>query len=199
MKLRSQLLLFALATLLPMAIIGAAVAYLLSEREREAFQRGAIDRVRALMTAVDADPDSPEPTAGPGDGKTDPIRRGAQLRADLQHLVLEARHVLTNRSANLDDRLMHLALDVIAECGRTRREQLRDMGPQFPRCGIDDLKLFLDADGEGAGLRNGFHLGAARIDNPEALRTLRNGALSSIETARCLWHDYGAPDPGLCR
>jgi DNA-directed RNA polymerase specialized sigma24 family protein len=62
------------------------------------------------------------------------------------------------------------------------------------------LKAYgIDADNEGAGLRDGFHLGAAAIANAEALRTLRNGKLSSIETARCLWHDYGGADPGLCR
>jgi len=62
------------------------------------------------------------------------------------------------------------------------------------------LKAFaIDAEREGTGLRGGFHLGAPRIDNPQALATLRNGSLSSIEMARCLWYDYGAADPGLCR
>jgi len=57
----------------------------------------------------------------------------------------------------------------------------------------------IDADKEGAGLRDGFHLGAA-LDNPAALQTLRNPNLAAIEVARCLWHDYGtAADPGLCR
>src|SRR3954467_8461570 len=55
MKLRSQLLLLALATLIPMAVFAAVVAFMLAERERDAFQRGAIERVRALMSAVDAD------------------------------------------------------------------------------------------------------------------------------------------------
>src|SRR4051812_15032362 len=55
MKLRSQLLLLALATLIPMALFAAVVAFMLAERERDAFQRGAIERVRALMSAVDAD------------------------------------------------------------------------------------------------------------------------------------------------
>ncbi len=55
MKLRSHLLLLSLATLVPMAIFAIGGAFLLAEREREAFERGAIERVRALMTAVDAD------------------------------------------------------------------------------------------------------------------------------------------------
>ena len=55
MKLRSQLLLLALATLIPMALFAAAVTVMLVERERDAFQRGAIERVRALLTAVDTE------------------------------------------------------------------------------------------------------------------------------------------------
>jgi hypothetical protein len=63
------------------------------------------------------------------------------------------------------------------------------------------LKAFaIDADKEGAGLHDSFHLGAAALDNPEALQTLRNPNLAAIEIARCLWHNYGtAGDPGLCR
>jgi hypothetical protein len=63
------------------------------------------------------------------------------------------------------------------------------------------LKAFaIDADKDGAGLRDGFHLGSATVDNAEARQTLRNPNLAAIETARCLWHDYGtAADPGFCR
>ena len=63
------------------------------------------------------------------------------------------------------------------------------------------LKAFaIDADKEGAGMHDGFHLGAATIDNAEARQTLRNPNLAAIEIARCLWHDYGtAGDPGVCR
>jgi hypothetical protein len=43
---------------------------------------------------------------------------------------------------------MHLALDVVAERRRARGEQLRDVGSKLPGGGIDDLKFFLDADGE---------------------------------------------------
>ena len=58
----------------------------------------------------------------------------------------------------------------------------------------------IDADGEGAGLHDSFHLGATTIDNAKALATLHNRSLTSIEIARCLWYDYGtAGDPGLCR
>lgn len=63
------------------------------------------------------------------------------------------------------------------------------------------LKAFaIDADKEGAGMHDSYHLGAATIDNPAARQTLRNPNLAAIEIARCLWHDYGtAADPGFCR
>ena len=62
------------------------------------------------------------------------------------------------------------------------------------------LKAFgIDADHDGAGLRDTFRLGPV-IDNPQARQTLANRGLTAIETARCLWFDYGtARDPGLCR
>jgi signal transduction histidine kinase/CheY-like chemotaxis protein len=43
------------ATLLPVGIFGLAGSYLLFDRERDTFERGARDRVRALITAVDAE------------------------------------------------------------------------------------------------------------------------------------------------
>src|SRR4029450_5678950 len=38
-----------------MGIFGAVGAYMLVERERDSFERAALDRVRALMTAIDAE------------------------------------------------------------------------------------------------------------------------------------------------
>ena len=38
-----------------MAIFGAVGAYMLVQRERDSFERAALDRVRALMTAIDAE------------------------------------------------------------------------------------------------------------------------------------------------
>ncbi len=55
MKLRSHLLVLTLCTLVPMALFAVAGAYLLIERERDAFRRGAIERARAVMTAIDAE------------------------------------------------------------------------------------------------------------------------------------------------
>lgn len=62
------------------------------------------------------------------------------------------------------------------------------------------LKAYaIDAEKEAAGLHDSFHVGAP-LDNAEARRTLANPELSSIEIARCLWHDFGTgEDPGLCR
>jgi hypothetical protein len=62
------------------------------------------------------------------------------------------------------------------------------------------LKAYaIDGDKDAAGLHDTFHVGAA-LGNEEAKKTLANASLSSIEVARCLWHDFGtAEDPGLCR
>jgi hypothetical protein len=55
MKIRSRLLALIGYSLLPIAIFGVLAGYLLVEKERETFARGARDRVTAVMTAVDAD------------------------------------------------------------------------------------------------------------------------------------------------
>ena len=62
------------------------------------------------------------------------------------------------------------------------------------------LKAYaIDAESDAAGLRESFHVGAP-LSNEEAEKTLANPHLSSIEVARCLWHDFGTgQDPGLCR
>src|SRR5207245_9028412 len=51
--------------------------------------------------------------------------------------------------AHLDDRLVHLALDRVAERRRARGQELLHVRAQLPRRGIDDLQLLLDADREG--------------------------------------------------
>jgi len=52
-KLRTQLVGLTLATLLPVAVFGAAVGYLLVQEQRETFRRGAEDRALAISTALD--------------------------------------------------------------------------------------------------------------------------------------------------
>ena len=55
MNIRTRLRALILVTLLPVAILGVAGGYLLVERERETFERGVRDRVRVLMSAIDAE------------------------------------------------------------------------------------------------------------------------------------------------
>jgi len=55
MKLRSHLLLLTIIVLLPMVGFGIGVALLAVDREQESFERGATERARALITAVDAE------------------------------------------------------------------------------------------------------------------------------------------------
>jgi signal transduction histidine kinase len=53
MKLRSHLLVLTIGTLLPMIVFAMLGAYWLTQRERATFERGATERVRAVLTAVD--------------------------------------------------------------------------------------------------------------------------------------------------
>jgi signal transduction histidine kinase len=53
MKLRSHVQVLAVGTLLPMIVFAFVGAMWLTERERDIFERGATERVRAVLTAVD--------------------------------------------------------------------------------------------------------------------------------------------------
>jgi signal transduction histidine kinase/CheY-like chemotaxis protein len=55
LNIRTRLRALILATLLPVAIFGAAGAYTLVQKERESFARGTLERARALTTAIDAE------------------------------------------------------------------------------------------------------------------------------------------------
>jgi signal transduction histidine kinase len=55
MKLRSHLIVLMVGTLLPMVVFAIAGALWLIERERSTFERGATERVRAVITAVDSE------------------------------------------------------------------------------------------------------------------------------------------------
>ena len=52
MKLRSHLLVLTLAVLLPIAVFGVATSLWVADRERAAFERGAIERTQALLRTV---------------------------------------------------------------------------------------------------------------------------------------------------
>ena len=54
-SLRAHLLLLTLGTLLPMVLIGLGGAALIAQRERAIFERGATERTRAVLTAVDTE------------------------------------------------------------------------------------------------------------------------------------------------
>ena len=62
--------------------------------------------------------------------------------------LAQLRHVLADLRADFDDRLVELALDLLAQRGRAGREQLGDVRAQLPGLRIDDLELLFDADGE---------------------------------------------------
>ena len=84
------------------------------------------------------------------------------LAAEVDDLAPQPRHfaprvldVGADRRADLDDRLVHLALDLVLEPLLPFREHLRDVRAQLARLGIDDLELLLDAEGEGRFWRHG--------------------------------------------
>lgn len=55
MKLKSHLRLLAISAVLPFVVFAATIATLLVERERQTFLHSAMERTRALMTAVDSE------------------------------------------------------------------------------------------------------------------------------------------------
>jgi hypothetical protein len=66
----------------------------------------------------------------------------------VEDLVAKLGNAAADLGADLDDRLVHLALDVLTECRGARGQELADVRPQFPRVRVDDLELFLHANGE---------------------------------------------------
>jgi hypothetical protein len=87
--------------------------------------------------------------AGGGDAQAHPLCGVRQIAPGADDLAGQLFDRSTDLGADLDNRLVHLALDVVAEGGRARREQFRDVRSELPGGGIDDLKFFLDADGKG--------------------------------------------------
>ena len=92
--------------------------------------------------------------------------RGGDAQAALSHqvddLAPEPGHLASgvldigaDRRADFNDRLVHLALDLVLEPLLPFREDLGDMRPQLARFRIDDLKLLLDSEGEGRLWRHG--------------------------------------------
>ncbi len=66
-------------------------------------------------------------SASGGDGETHAFRRIGQLAPDPEDLVGQLGDVAADLGPDLDDRLVELALDLIAQRRSARREKLRDV------------------------------------------------------------------------
>ena len=89
-----------------------------------------------------------------GHGQADPFGRARQFPPVAINLLAQLADVGADLRADLDDRLMHLALDLLPEHWRTRRQELGDVRPQFSALGVDDLEFLFDAEGEAVHGRN---------------------------------------------
>src|SRR6266436_7291572 len=100
---------------------------------------------------------------------------GDQFAARAMHFNAQLADVLADARPRLDDGLVQLVFDLLRNIRRSRRDELGDMRTQLARRGINDLELFLDANGEamshGAalwiagscwGLRTSYHTAARR-------------------------------------
>ena len=93
--------------------------------------------------------------AGGGHGQADTLGTARQFVAYAEDFVLELMHVLAYLRAHLDNGLVELPLDLIPQRRRARFEQLRDVGAQPPRLGIDYLELLLHTEREAVGHAEG--------------------------------------------
>src|ERR1700739_2590297 len=92
---------------------------------------------------------------GGGDAQTALAHEIDDLAPKPGHLAARFLHIAANRRADFDDGLVHLALDLVFEALLPFREHLGDVRAQLARFGVDDLKLLLDAEGEGGLWRHG--------------------------------------------
>ncbi|HTZ37552.1 MAG TPA: hypothetical protein VMB84_16085, partial [Stellaceae bacterium] len=163
-----------------------------------------------LLKAVAAPPSPPAADAAPGDPPPAPVAAADGVLPSLRvtgisddlyagwSLLATGRNLARGQRIAIDAPVLlepdeqgvkrMLVVD-IAEIGNPNAETRHFL-----------LKAYaIDSGNDGAGLRDSFHVGAP-FDNAEARRTLATPGLSSIEIARCLWHDFAtADDPGLCR
>ena len=84
-----------------------------------------------------------------GDAKTLRLEQLGQRAAHLAQLVARLADVRADGGADLDHRLHHLPLDLVAQPGGRPREQRVDVRVELTRR-VDDLVLLLDADREQA-------------------------------------------------
>ncbi len=80
--------------------------------------------------------------------QADALGRARQLPPVAVDLLAQLADVGADLRADLDDRLVHLALDLLPEHRRARRQELGHVRPQLSALGVDDLEFLLDAEGE---------------------------------------------------
>ncbi len=86
--------------------------------------------------------------AGGGHREADALRGARQLAAVAEDFLAQLVDVGADPRADLDDRLVHFALDLIAEHRPARGKELGHVRAQFAALRVDDLELFFDAEGE---------------------------------------------------
>src|SRR5262249_61359109 len=80
--------------------------------------------------------------------KADALGGVGEIAPDADDLFGQLVDAGADLRAHLDDRLMHLALDRVAERRRARREQLLHVRAELPGRRVDDLEFLFDADRE---------------------------------------------------
>jgi len=170
MKLRSHLLVLTVSTLLPMILFAVVVAVLFAWRESDAFQRGATERTRALLTAVDSELKS-SITA------LEVLAASRHLdRDDLRAFHDEARRALRTQQD-------WFSIDLASPTGQQAVNALRPFGAALPMTGERAsfervLQTRLPATGDLVqGSVTGAHQFSVRVP------VVRNGALRYVLSA----------------
>lgn len=156
----------------------------------------------APPAATGSPPAKPPPTKPPPTGATPSNVRITGISQD----IYAGWSLLATITGLPADRSLDVDAPILLEPDTPGRRRMIVVGVEEISDRHDQTRRFLlkayaiDGDKEGSGLGDTFHLAATGIDNAQALATLNNRSLASIEVARCLWHDYGTGvDPGLCR
>ena len=87
----------------------------------------------------------------PAEAIFNPLRPASsrQLAAQIDHVLARIDNRLADFRAELDDRLVHLRLDLLFERDLAAFENLLDVRPQFARLRIDNRELLFDAESVG--------------------------------------------------
>src|SRR5207302_7434039 len=76
------------------------------------------------------------------------FRGGDEFAARAMHFNAQLADVLADARTRLDDGLMQFVLHLLCDIRRSRGDELADVRTQLARRGINDLELFLDANGK---------------------------------------------------